>query len=589
MTPLDWVVIAAYVAAVLLLGAVLSRRAGSDAESYLVAGRQLRWWVIGISDVAGQAGADAAWIAMVFAGGFMAPFKVFWIGAAVTLPLAVLWARYWRRLALLSPGQIYEERYSGRAAGAFRGVAVVYSSLIANVVILAFVLQLFAQILAPFFPWDPVVVLAVFAGASMLYTMAAGLLGVTYSDVPQFVLIMVGRVTLATIMVSALGGFDAVVDAVEAQRGADFLRAAPPADDVAETWSSYAIDPMSLVALIAMGLINIANAQSASVQRSLAARSELDAALGQALNAVLTLAFRMVPVLLLGFCAIALNLPDTPPMEIWAEMVKQHAGPGLTGLLLVGVIAGSMSTIDTFLNFMTAGLFNDFYRRHLRPTAGVREQVLFCRLATVAVTGIAFLWAYFLIGEIGDAWIQFINRVVMLFILPLTMLRWLWWRLTIQAEIVGFVVAYPLAWAVWFPLGFSEAPYWQAFGLLAGAGWLVILGVTLVTKPEPMPVLEDFYRRVRPPGFWGPVAARSDDDGMGAIRSREVRADLASAAVGVVFCTSLVLGVTATLSRSWGLLAVAGAVAILSGWAWVRALMRGEAVRRSLESAQLEP
>ncbi len=120
MHPLDWAVIAVYLVGIVALGLALSRKASASAESYLVADRKLPWWVIGFSSVASAAGGDAFWVLVVFSGAFVGLHRFFWLSALFSLPLAVLWARYWRRLRLVSPSQIYEERYGGVAAG--RGV-----------------------------------------------------------------------------------------------------------------------------------------------------------------------------------------------------------------------------------------------------------------------------------------------------------------------------------------------------------------------------------------------------------------------------------------------------------------------------------
>ncbi|MCB9525449.1 MAG: hypothetical protein H6702_19015 [Myxococcales bacterium] len=82
-----------------------------------MAGRKLPWWVVGLSEVASAAGADAFWVLIVFQAGLIGLHRFFWIAAVVGFPLGILWARYWRRLALLSPGEIYEVRATGVAAG----------------------------------------------------------------------------------------------------------------------------------------------------------------------------------------------------------------------------------------------------------------------------------------------------------------------------------------------------------------------------------------------------------------------------------------------------------------------------------------
>lgn len=578
MHTLDWIVIAAYLAGVIALGAVLSLRASASADAYLVADRKLPWWVIGFSDVASAAGGDAYWVFVIYTGAFMGLYRVWWVGVVVGVPLAILWARYWRRLALVSSWEFYEVRYGGRAAGYFRGFTAVYAALVTSVVILAYVLQAFAQVMAPFLGWDVDTVLLVFGGASALYTLMSGLLGVAYSDVPQFLLLMCGRIALAMLVIAAAGGVGPTLDVVDQLRGIEFMKPSPPG--VGEVYGSFQVEPMTLVALVMAGLLGFTSMKSVSVQRSLAARSEADAALGQMFAAVLTLGVRVVPLVFIGVAAVALYDGDTTDAAaIWADMVMQYAAPGLVGLILVGVVAGYMSTIDTYLNFLTAGLFNDFYRRHLRPDSGPREQLWFCRGATLIVAAVAVLWANLLIESIDARWLNFINSVIGLFVLPLAALRWLWWRMNIWGELVGLLVGYPLAWAVWFPMGYSEEPYWKSFLVLAGLGWVVITLVTLATPPEKPETLDAFYARVRPPGLWGPVKARYRSRHPERTDDVETRSELYAAGAGLVFCSCLVLSIASGFARQPALFA--GSVAGLagSGVAYYRFLLRAQAAR----------
>lgn len=575
MHTLDWVVIAGYLALIAAIGIYFARRASTSAEDYLVAGRKLPWWVIGFSNVASSAGADAFWVLVFFSGAFIAFYRFFWVAAVVSVPLGILWARYWRRLRLVSAGALYEARYRGVAAARYRGFFAIYGSLAGGALVLGYVFQSFAQIMTPFLGWDGDTVLAVFCGGSMLYTMASGLFGVAYSDIPQFILLLVGRLGLVIAVFAVAGGFDAVLEAVHHARGPEFLVVHPPASGA--RFGDFQVEPLTLVALMLLGLFGIAGTRSITVQRSLAARSETDAAVGQMMAAVLSMAVRVAPLALLGLAALALY-PGGAPGEVWATMVDDHAGPGLKGLILVGVVAGYMSTIDTYLNFMAANVFNDFWRRHVQPEASPRAQVWVCRAVTVLLTAVAFLWAKVLIGTIDAAWLNFINSVMGLFVLPLALLRWVWWRLNIWGEIIGLLGGLPLAYLVWFTFGFKDEPYWMSFGLLFASGMVAVVIGTLLTRPEPMDVLVDFYRTVRPPGFWGPVRARLPASERARDRA-EWRADLTSALAGLVFCAGLTVGTSAAVSGQWRWLAGAGVALIGSGALFLRAIRQGDLLR----------
>src|SRR5438128_166283 len=102
MHVLDWAILIAYAAAAVAFGLWLARRPQGhhSGEDYMVAGRRLPWWLIGVADVATYGGGDAFWVLVFFTGGLMGYYRFFWVSLAVSLPLEALWARYWRRLGL---------------------------------------------------------------------------------------------------------------------------------------------------------------------------------------------------------------------------------------------------------------------------------------------------------------------------------------------------------------------------------------------------------------------------------------------------------------------------------------------------------
>ena len=117
------------------------------------------------------------------------------------------------------------------------------------------------------------------------------------------------------------------------------------------------------------------------------------------------------------------------------------------------------------------------------------------------------LVAYYFVQGLR-AWFLFINSVVFAFILPLSWLRFFWWRLNIYGESAALIVGLPLSYIVWFPLGFSneqDHAFWEGFLLLFGLGAVTSIIVSLVTRPEPIETLREFHGRCRPPGLWGPV------------------------------------------------------------------------------------
>jgi len=590
--PADLVAVAAYIVVCvglsLWLGLRSRRRSVASGDSYALADRRLPWWVIGIADVATGDGADAFWIHVFFIGGFIGFHRFYWVAAIVSLPLGVFWARYWRRLALESPGHLFEVRYGGPVARGFRVFSAIYGVLCGQAILIGYVLRGFAQSLAPLLGWSTSQLMVIFGGLTLGYTLLSGLLTVAYMDVLQFALIMAGRVALALLLLSAAGGLGPVLDRAIASRGIEFLSPFPPSAAAdAGRFGEFALDPLSLLALAMVGLWSAANHALPSVQKSLAARDERHAAVGQLLNTVLSLGVRTLPLILIGLCAVALLPAGRHDTEQWADLVRKHAPPGLYGFLLIGIIAGYTSTLAGLLNFSASILLTDVYRRVVRPSAGSSEQVAAGRALTLLVAVAGNLWAWLLLRQIDGAWINFMNSVVALFVLPVGLLRWVWWRLSIYAEMVGFVAAFPLAYAVWFGAwglpALKDRPYWQSFAVLFGLGLVVLVVVTLLTPAARGDVLERFYQRVNPPGFWGPVAAAArgpgwDDPATRRQRRRAQWGEVLTGLYGSGFAATLILGMCSLLVRRF---TVGGLLLATS------ALLGTRVLRRAIRAAPL--
>ena len=179
------------------------------------------------------------------------------------------------------------------------------------------------------------------------------------------------------------------------------------------------------------------------------------------------------------------------------------------------------------------------------------------------------------------SWFLYINAVMIAFILPLAWLRFFWWRLNIWGEAAGVLLGLPLGYLIWFPLGFSERPFWQAFFVLFAAGWITILLVTWLTPAERIETLRTFYARCRPTGLWGAVTDGIPHADL-ETASRQLRRDLASCVLGIVVCGSMVLALNFAVA-GWSLAALLAIVVMtVAGLAFIRrwrSTAAGEALR----------
>ena len=519
---LDWIIITCYVVLTLALGLAFRKRASSSTEQYFLSGRSLPWWVLGTSMVATTFAADTP----LAVTGFIRDHGIWynWFGWHYVLSqmLAVfLFSRFWRRAEVLTDNELIEKRYSGRPAAFLRGFKAGYFALLYNFIVLGWVLKGMGTVAEAVLGVDPKVAIIGGAALALSYALLAGFWGVVITDVIQFGLAMAGSISVAVMAVRHVGGITQLKDRLTESPlfGENTLAFIPGGGvDLESDFFKFLV----FVTLMWWASHN-ADGGGYLIQRMAAARDERHARGATLWFVVANNALRYWPWILTGLVSLVLFpvMPDGKGEEAAYPLVMLEVlGPGLLGLLLVSFFAAFMSTIDTHLNWGASYLINDIYRRFLRPVASEKEAVIAAKFCVFMMMVCAVLVAFWL-TSIGRAWL--FVWAMGAGIGPVLILRWFWWRISAWSEIAA------LASSVTLAVGFEVAAAVQAgrdYELFATpirvgemilqthhkamilvpvtiAVWLV---VTFATRPVDDERLASFYRKVRPGGFWGPVA-----------------------------------------------------------------------------------
>ena len=392
---LDAAIIAAYFA--LVLGVALRARAGRDAgvEDYFVSGRRLRWWSVAASTIATNlhAGHFLAVVGAAYAFGLaQANFELNAVAGIVLA--AFVFVPLYRRLGVVTISQFFEHRLGPGVATAYSVLMMLlYGTLYLGAALFwgGYALEeLFGPQLAVLVGGTPLVrvlAMVVLLGViSAAYTRAGGLDAVVRTDLVQFVLLLGGGLTVTLLAVSRAGGWTA-------------LRAATP-----ELWHLHLPNSHPKLPWLGIGAMLLLNLQywgcnQVILQRSLAARSLRDAQVGLLVGG----AFKFVTAAMLVLPGIALagllgprGLAD--PDRAYLRIADLLLAPGLRGLVLCGLFASLMSTVDSILNSVATLWSIDIYKRRLRPHAGEAAVVAAGRRAIVVTTllgmacGFAFAW-----------------------------------------------------------------------------------------------------------------------------------------------------------------------------------------------------
>ena len=206
VTSLDWTIIAAFLASVIVIGAWAAKRASKSAEDFFLSGRSMPWWLLGVSMVACTFSCDTPnLVTDIVRTNGVAGNWVWWAYLLTGMMTVFIYAKLWRRSALNTDLGFYELRYSGRPAAFLRGFRAVYLGLFFNVIIMGTVSLAAIKIGAAIFGLSPVVTLAIALTAVGVYATLGGLTGSIWADFYQYTVAMVGAVAAAYFAVKMCG------------------------------------------------------------------------------------------------------------------------------------------------------------------------------------------------------------------------------------------------------------------------------------------------------------------------------------------------------------------------------------------------
>jgi solute:Na+ symporter, SSS family len=552
---IDWVVVALSCSLVFVVGLTFARRSSrAGAAGYFAGDRDVPWWAIGLSNTATYSSGTGAFVMLVLVFGLSGNW-LWWTSWIVWMPLvAIVWARLWRRMQIVTTAELISLRYGGPAALAARKIYAFVCCFGFAVLIIAYITGFFAKTIAPLCPLTTMQVLLIFGGITVVYTMFGGLLGVVYADVLQFGIMIIGCTLFFALAVSHHGGWQPILQRVHEVRPLG----------LAQTPPTPSIDVLTLVVLFLQGWFFAGSptaGEGMTAQRFMAARNERHAVGGQLFNAFLALSFRTLP--LIGLGVVAMSLFWTPELQIkvapapagtallkdpahaWGELIKNsHLPHGFIGLLVAAEVAAFMGSLSSLINWGGSFVVNDLMPARL---AHAKEKVWVSRLTSLAL----FLFAAVVTVLFVDnmvSWFMFINSAMVIFLLPLAWFRFFWWRFNVWGELAAIVLGLPLSILVWFVLDFQSKPMWQGLGLLFGLSFVLLITVTLLTPPESRETLERFYTRCRPPGLWGRVRDEVQLDDTAEPTAGRMLAD---SMLGIGASLGLVLATNAIFVGDW--------------------------------------
>lgn len=513
LTLLDWGIVAAYLIISLFIGVYFTRKASSSMSSYFVSGRDLTWWLLGTSMVATTFAADTplAVTGWIRTDGIWKNW--FWWNYMFSHVFIVLvFARLWRRAEVITDNELNEVRYSGKPAAFLRGFKAFYYSTLFNFIVMGWVISAMAKVLKVFFGVETTVAIGICLFIAFFYTMMSGLWGVALTDFFQYFLALTGTVILAWVVIGSpeIGGFSGFVDKLGTidEKHISFFMTPSGGAPVSDGFWSSSFFTFLVYATVIWWSSHNTDGGGYFIQRMLSAKNERHAVLGTAWFAVNHYIIRLWPWVLVALASLIIypraDAAKGDDEAMYVVMINDFLGPGLKGILFVTFLAAFMSTLSTHLNWGASYIMNDLYRRFIYKDATEKHYILVSRICTLVLTVLAGYFAFH-INNIGKAWIFLwaMSAGVGLVLL----LRWFWWRVNAWSEISALASSLVAIFILVIYTKTQNIPLELKHQILvipvSVATWII---VTFITRPEPLETLSDFYKKVRPWGWWKPVS-----------------------------------------------------------------------------------
>ncbi len=377
LSRVDLLILILYFVFILWLG-LRFVKAHENAEEYFLAGRRMTWPFIGISLFASNISSTTllGLSGAAYSHG-ISIYNYEWMASIILVFFAIFFLPLYLNSRVFTMPEFLERRFDIRSRYFLTGI-----TLIGNIVIdtagSLFAGGIVLKLIFPEIPMEYTIGgLALMAG---LYTIAGGLAAVIYTDAVQTVLILLGSILISVAGLNKVGGWNAVTQVTPPE----MLSLIRPIDDTSVPWTGL------VFGVSILGFYFWCNNQF-MVQRVLSAKN-----LNHGRWGVLFAALLKLPVLFImvfpGTMARVLYPDLTDSNMVFPVLAFDLLPIGVVGLVIAGLLAAIMSSIDSTLNSASTLVTMDFVAK-LRPDFTSERLMWVGRVTTFIFMALAAFWA----------------------------------------------------------------------------------------------------------------------------------------------------------------------------------------------------
>ena len=567
LTPIDILIICAYLASTIVIGLLLKKRAQKDKTAYMLGGNKLPWYMLGLSNASGMFDISGTmWlVTLAFVYGLKSIW-IPWLWPVFNQIFLMVFLSIWLRRSNATTGAewIGTRFGSGKGGKLSHGVVIVFA-LISCLGFLAYGFIGLGKFVEIFIPWEIVspyipfevapqyvahmygIVFTLFA---MFYAILGGMTSIVWADVIQYTIMTISAIVIGVIAMNALSvhplnvpdgwmnpffgvrldmNWTGIIDEVNDKIASD----------------GYSLFSIFFSMMLFKGILVSAAgpAPNYDMQKILSTKSPKDAAKMSGFVSVVLMPTRYF--MITGFAVLGLVFYDQLDLmvggridfeQILPSAISQFVPVGMMGLLLAGLLAAFMSTFAGTLNAAQAYIVNDVYIKYIKPNASRKQVSRTNYISGIVVVAISIVFGIFALDV--NSILQWIVSALWGSYMAANILKWYWWRFNGSGFFWGMVSG--IIPALIFPSVFDtlDLYYFPLILVISLAGCLI---GTYTSPPTDEETLKNFYKNVRPWGFWKPIHDKVVAEDPSFRKNADFRRDMFNILVGIIAQTALVI------------------------------------------------
>jgi Na+/proline symporter len=574
-----------------LIGFYMRNKAKQDKDSYLMGGKKLPWYMLGLSDASDMFDISGTmWmVALCFVYGFKSIW-IPWLWPVFNQVFMMMFLSKWLRRSNATTGAEWLKTRFGLTGKGVTGshIIVIAFALISCLGFLAYGFIGLGKFVEVFVPWEfiksyvpfevsptyvPHFYGIIFTLFAMFYSIIGGMHSIVLGDAIKYAIMTIACIAIGVIAAQQLNGQTLNVPAgwndpfFSWELNLDWSAIAADAN------KKIADDGFSLFGIFFMMMLlkgifaSLAGpAPNYDMQKVLSTRSPKEASKMTGFVSIILLPIRysmitgLTVLALLYYNQLYLKGPDgvTDFERILPATINNFLPVGVLGLVVTGLLGAFMGTFSGTLNAAQAYIVNDIYLKYVNPTAPTKKIMTMNYVVGVLVVTVGVFFG-FLANNVNDI-LQWIVGGLYGGYVAANCLKWYWWRFNANGFFWGMFVG--VAAALMMPYFTTGLPlYW--WPLLFGLSILGCLVGTYTAPPTDIDTLKSFYKTVKPWGFWKPIHTLVKAEEPNFEENKNFKLDMFNVALGIIaqlcltiFPMYLITGMYTPLWATTGILAL---------------------------------